>query len=219
MKIALLGDHLLDESISMKLYIKSLYINLKKKINVTIISPPNFFAKIKIKKIKKYFIYIDKFIIFTLILPFKTYNYDVIHVCNQANAFYICLLNKKKTLLTCFDLIFISKYYEKYKKRNFLSKLYKFLIIYFIKKYYKIISTSNFTKKEIKKKISKNLDITTVYLWLNDTFAFYDNKNINIKFKKPFFICFNTDFYKNFNETLKIFNYIVKKKFLFILLW
>jgi hypothetical protein len=94
--------------------------------------------------------------------------------------------------------------------------LYKFLIKYFIKKYYKIISTSNFTKKEIKKIIGKNLNITTIYLWLNETLIFYKKKNININFQSPFFICFNTVFYKNFNETLKIFNNLVQKNSFFL---
>ena len=224
MKILLIGNYRVFNSRSMHLsakLIKKILINSKHK--VYIIEPKVIFNKIpfKSKYIKKWLSYIDKFIIFPLTLHSKTKGYDIIHICDHANAFYYFFINNKKLSITCNDLINIKLAFSNsnQKKISFLGKLYQRIILHCLKKIKNIACISEKTKTDLSKFINtKKSNINTIYMSLNENYykmnlSMAKKETKKIKIPDFFFLHVGADiFYKNKIGLLKIFYHLRKKK-------
>lgn len=72
-----------------------------------VIQPPGLFGTIFFmpKIFKKYLAYIDKLLIFPVILFFYSFSYDLVHIADHSNSFYTYFCPRAKTLVTCHDLL------------------------------------------------------------------------------------------------------------------
>ncbi len=116
MNIILLGNYKPDNQFSMRIFAELMEEGYKKSgNNVTLIRPDVFFSKLSSPKssLFKWLGYIDKFIFFPIkllvlrckfLLSYQTVYY---HICDHSNAFYLYFLPKKKTLITCHDVLAI----------------------------------------------------------------------------------------------------------------
>lgn len=116
MNIILIGNYEPDNQFSMRIFAELMEEGYRKSaINVTLIRPDVFFSKLSSGKssLYKWLGYIDKFILFSiklLVLRVKFFllNQTVYyHICDHSNAFYLYFLPKKKTIITCHDVLAI----------------------------------------------------------------------------------------------------------------
>ncbi len=116
MNIILIGNYEPDNQFSMRIFAELMEEGYRKSaINVTLIRPDVFFSKLSSGKsnLFKWLGYIDKFILFSmklLVLRVKFFllNQTVYyHICDHSNAFYLYFLPKKKTIITCHDVLAI----------------------------------------------------------------------------------------------------------------
>ena len=212
--IYLIGNYQLLGSKSMKLYALSIQEILKKqKINFKYLEPKIIFGKININNffLKKYFGYIDNYLLFGIYLFFKVKKKDLVHICDQANSILYFFIRTKKVIITCHDLINIKFLFKK--KIKLSTKIYQFFISFYLKKINKIICVSKHTENELTKflKIDKS-KIFLIYNPINQNFKKQKKIliNNNIKKLKYFIHVGNNNFYKNKSGLIKIFSYLVK---------
>jgi glycosyltransferase involved in cell wall biosynthesis len=55
--------------------------------------------------VRKYLAYIDKLIIFPIMICFHSRKYDLIHIADHSNGFYSFCFPKRKCIVTCHDLL------------------------------------------------------------------------------------------------------------------
>ena len=223
MKILLIRNYRMFNSRSMNLtekLIKKILVNSGYKVHI--IEPKIILNRIPIKSkfVKKWFSYIDKFLIFPFTLSVKSQRYDIVHICDHANAFYYYFANKKKISITCHDLINIKLAFLKKNKKKlfFFGKLYQKIILHCLKKIKNIVCVSEKTKKDLSKFINnKEANINVIHMSLNNK---YYKMNLNTakkeikEFKIPnnFFLHVGANFfYKNKIGLLKIFFQLQKK--------
>ncbi|HSI68649.1 MAG TPA: glycosyltransferase family 1 protein [Gillisia sp.] len=117
MKIILIGNYAGDRQESMSRYSTALRDNLiKNEVEVEIIKPISFFAphnKITTHGIHKWLGYIDKYIVFSIILRIKVLQElkkkeDVFfHICDHSNSMYLNMLPNNRSGITCHDVLAI----------------------------------------------------------------------------------------------------------------
>ncbi|MEI6335445.1 MAG: glycosyltransferase family 1 protein [Methylococcaceae bacterium] len=110
MKILLVGNYLPDNQQSMGRYAELLRDKLlEKDIKVTLITPCNVLLRLSFftGSLKKWLAYIDKYILFPVLLRWKAKSYDVVHICDHSNSPYARFTGKKPTLITCHDMLAI----------------------------------------------------------------------------------------------------------------
>lgn len=110
MKLLLVGNYLSDGQKSMNAYANMLYEGLiEAGIDVELVHPKRFFLPKNTTPIGvfKWIAYIDKFVLFPILLNFKTNKYTHIHICDHSNAMYVLSLDKQKVTITCHDVIAI----------------------------------------------------------------------------------------------------------------
>jgi glycosyltransferase involved in cell wall biosynthesis len=110
MKILLICNYLLDRQAAMQKFVSVLYKNLiSKGYQVRIIRPNVILGRFGglSENFKKWFGYIDKFILFPATL-YKIKGWaDIIHICDHSNSIYINCIKDKPNLLTCHDVLAI----------------------------------------------------------------------------------------------------------------
>ena len=77
---------------------------------VKTLRPPAIFARLHptAGSIGKWLGYIDKYIIFPIILRARSKAYDVVHICDHSNAMYLPHISKKsRSVVTCHDMLAI----------------------------------------------------------------------------------------------------------------
>ena len=218
MNIFLIGNYNYPFSNSMHLYTEIIHKKLNKKnFKLRILYPAKFFNyfDFKNKTIKKWFAYLDKYLIFGLKIWFIINKNDVVHITDHANSLLVPFLKTNKIIITCHDLINVKKIKLK-KKLSFSGRIYQILIINNLKKARLIICVSNNTKKELIKfcKISSD-NIKVIYHTINQNF--FNKKNLKILYKKKekyFLHVGDNKEYKNRDGVIKIFKELLKfKKF------
>lgn len=117
MKMILIGNYPGDRQESMLRYSLALRDNLlKNQVQVEIVCPKPFFAaaeKVTRNGLFKWLGYIDKYVVFPLILRRKArreskHNKDVFfHICDHSNSIYLEFLPKKTSGITCHDVLAI----------------------------------------------------------------------------------------------------------------
>lgn len=110
MKIILLANYALDGSESMRRFARILEVKLQEYGHeVKIIRPNVYFGHLvqQSSTIKKWFGYIDKFIIFPLSFRNIFADSDIVHIIDHANSVYIPYLGNKPYLVTCHDTLAI----------------------------------------------------------------------------------------------------------------
>lgn len=110
MKLLLVGNYHPDGQKSMNAYANMLYDGLVAAgIEVELVCPKRYLLPKNQRPIGffKWVAYIDKFILFPILLMHKASKYSHIHICDHSNAMYVLSLDKKKVTITCHDVIAI----------------------------------------------------------------------------------------------------------------
>lgn len=114
MKILLVSNYAIDKQESMVRFAQMLANELPKlDCQVQVIQPEPAVVKMVSKgksqfpasTLTKWLGYLDKFVMFKPALQRAQAWADIVHVCDHSNSLYIDWLNKKKTLITCHDLL------------------------------------------------------------------------------------------------------------------
>ena len=150
-------------------------------VDTKIIRPINRAGKLSnvFPAFKKFFGYIDKYIIFPIELIVDNFVIEngeknvVYHITDHSNAIYnFCLLNRPR-VITCHDTLAINSMLGKYKENRtaFSGKLLQICILLGLKKSSRIVCVSNNTKNELQNLITeRNNRITTTFQPLNNEF-------------------------------------------------
>ncbi len=133
----------------------------KSNLNVSVIRPSEIFVKISFNKpsLIKWVGYVDKFILFPihiLILRIKNLVLDNkihYHICDHSNAFYLYFLPKKRTIITCHDVLAIRAglgYTDTYCYATKSGKILQKIILNALSGARKLASVSEFTLNQLK---------------------------------------------------------------------
>lgn len=105
-KVLLVGNYLADGQQSMQRYASLLENCLSSKCVIKTIRPKVVFGALPVmhRGIRKWLAYVDKYCIFPFVLMSKARAFDVVHICDQANATYVWYLRKTPHIVTCHDV-------------------------------------------------------------------------------------------------------------------
>lgn len=107
-RILLVGAYANDRSHSMTLFARLLKRELiAKGVAVTLLEPPAPLGR-WVKRshaLRKWIGYLDKFVIFPVLLRRAARQHDLVHICDHSNAMYLAWLKDFPNLITCHDLI------------------------------------------------------------------------------------------------------------------
>ena len=218
MRLFLIGNYELQETRSMHLYCKLLKKKIRcSKIKINIIRAKPFFSNFNLhnKFLKKWFEYLDKYLIFGLILFFKVKPNDIVHICDHANSLLYLFLRTKKIIITCHDLINIKLLYKNNNKSlkkdlKITGKIYQYLIIFFLKKIKYIVCVSINTKIELIKYLKINKDnIFVIYNSINQNFNKIKIKKYSLTNKFLLHVGGN-NWYKNKQCVIKTFYHLTR---------
>lgn len=168
-KLILISNYVNDNQHSMLNFFSMLKHGYKEaNIEVTSMSPKVIFGLFSFNYfyLNKVFGYLDKFLIFPLVLIFTRLKNSVLdssvhyHICDHSNSFYLLFLPNSKTIITCHDVLAIRGslgFKDSYCKSSFLGKWLQKIIFYSLSKAKKIAAVSNFTLKQLTELEKKNL--------------------------------------------------------------
>lgn len=162
MKIILIGNYAPDHQESMERFTAMLHKGfMSSGLNVEIWKPKVLFGKFFKSTgsgIPKWFGYIDKWLLFPLILIIKSkkniYNDNVVkyHICDHSNAPYLQFLPRHKVLITCHDVLAIKGalgHTDAYCPATPMGKLLQKWILNNLKKSLKLAAVSNYTLDQL----------------------------------------------------------------------
>ncbi|MDR3792608.1 MAG: glycosyltransferase family 1 protein [Terracidiphilus sp.] len=108
MKVLLVGNYKYDGSMSMQVWASALERELSERdIDVRVVRPRAFFGRLKPSAdgIGKWLGYIDRFLIFPLVLRWAARKADVVHICDHSYSMYSVCTGGRPTVVTCHDLL------------------------------------------------------------------------------------------------------------------
>lgn len=116
MQILLVGNYALDQQLSMLRYADSLYSQmLRRGHRVELICPqPVFGHLVKHPVVRKWLGYIDKYLVFPVVLRARSRGFDLVHVCDHSNSVYLPHTGGRPASITCHDLIAIASAQGRY---------------------------------------------------------------------------------------------------------
>ncbi len=173
LKILLVGNYLPDKQQSMNRFADTVSNKLlEKKISLNLITPSNVFLRLPFLKgsLKKWLAYVDKYILFPLLLRWKSKSYDVVHICDHSNSPYARFTGNKPTLITCHDMLAIRgalNDFDSCPATKTGQLLQKWILSSFAYADL-LVCVSQFTMDDVLKLTSRNQDTVTVnHLGLN----------------------------------------------------
>lgn len=226
MKILLLGNYALDRQESMLRYASTLQVALcKKGHQVTLLQPPIVFGKLTFvgTKLLKWFGYIDKFLIFPLLLRFRKHGFDVIHVCDHSNAMWIPALQGCKYLITCHDLLAVRSALGEFPENPLArtGRFFQSLILLCMKRAKVVVCVSAATRQDVLRIVGlEPRSVHCVYLAPNDAYRPMDPASarfcldeMGYDSSKPYFMHIgNNSWYKNRRGVLQIFARVIQEE-------
>ena len=105
--VLLIGNYALDQQHSMQRFGDLMLQGLRAAgVDVELVRPTPFFGKIfGARGIRKWFGYIDKYLLFPLPLRSRVARADIVHICVHSNATYVPRHSRKPVVVTCHDLL------------------------------------------------------------------------------------------------------------------
>jgi glycosyltransferase involved in cell wall biosynthesis len=153
MKVLIVGNYPLEHNPSMHYYAGDLLCNLKRHgIHAEIARPYPFLGRFtKNKVLGKWLGYVDRFIIFSVILHFRSKKYDLIHIVDHCNSLYIPFIRSRAHIITCHDMIGIRSSFGLIPqiKLSITGRLLQRLILKGLNAAHNIICVSEQTKREL----------------------------------------------------------------------
>lgn len=179
MRLILLKNHLKDQTRSMFLYHDVLYNYFTAKgIECVSISPVAFFSKAinSAEGWQRFITYLDKFILSPLAIRIKIRSMQrsgrrdlIVHVIDQANAYFTSCLQDVPHLVTCHDAFGMRSAFdlEPLNKRGKLARLYQNKILKGLQHAFRVACISDFTKSQIEELGVSSNKCTVIYNGLN----------------------------------------------------
>lgn len=106
--VLLVGNYVKDQQWSMLRFADLLNEALGSRgVVVRLIQPPCVLGRLCVRgsKAAKWAAYVDKFLLFPLVLALVSKRYEVAHICDHSNAVYRPFLRSRVTVATCHDLL------------------------------------------------------------------------------------------------------------------
>jgi len=229
-KIILISNYLPDKQESMRLFMQMFYDSYQSKnLLVEVWYPVVFFGKIAtttISGVGKWLSYIDKYILFPMVLigkrikgKFKKESF-IYHICDHSNAPYLFFLPRNKTVITCHDVLAVRGAFgfkDAYCEASLTGKILQEWIFYSLLKARKIGFVSEFTKnqflelKQLKNKQNfENKPLyKVIYNSFNSNFGTIEADEIrdifnkyNIHFSTPYILHVGSDLPRKNRELL-----------------
>lgn len=151
-EIVVVANYLLDKQISMERYCSSLctfYSGYRLRILRPKVFLGRFFADRPL--LNKQLRYIDKYILFIPELLVVSIRCKLVHVCDHSNSPYILFLPRRKTVVTCHDLIAVRGAFgdsSVHCNSTPMGKVLQFLILLSLQRASSIIFVSHTTKSD-----------------------------------------------------------------------
>jgi glycosyltransferase involved in cell wall biosynthesis len=108
MRVLLIGNYANDRQESMQRFAEMMHRGLTAAGHeVRLVRPPVIFGRLCVGNtgLAKWIGYIDRFLIYPILLRSEVSWADVIHICDQANAVYVRHLRRRAHILTCHDML------------------------------------------------------------------------------------------------------------------
>ena len=108
MKVLLVGNYEFDGSTSMRIWAKTLLLELSQRgIDAKLITPKPILGRMKPSSsgVGKWLGYCDRFLFFPGALRAAAGQADVVHICDNGGAIYVSRLKDKPVIVTCHDML------------------------------------------------------------------------------------------------------------------
>jgi glycosyltransferase involved in cell wall biosynthesis len=160
--------------------------------------------------------YLDRFLVFSLILKQAADWADVVHICDHANAVYIPWLNRKPHVVTCHDMLAIRSAFNEITehKTGPTGKVYQRWILAGLKQTRHVACVSRTTYDDVLRLTGLEPDRVSVlrnglnykYHHMSENLSLYHLEQIGIADAVPFLLHVGSnDWYKNKEGLLRIF--------------
>ena len=108
-RVLVIGNYLADQQQSMLRFADLLLSMYSQSSQVFLVAPPVLIARLPGLPaiVRKYLAYIDKLLIFPIWLTIIARSFDLVHIADHGNAFYTFCCPRRKTIVTCHDLLAI----------------------------------------------------------------------------------------------------------------
>jgi len=228
MKILLIGNYDKDHQYSMQKFSICLQTGLEQEGHeVELLKPQpifGYFFKSTVSGLAKWFGYIDKYILFPIILIFKAKYTDILHISDHSNSIYIPFIKKHPHVITCHDMMAVRSALDEFKLYNQVrktGKIQQILILNGLKEAKHISAVSNATKHDLLRLTKHDANqIKVIHNGLNFYYKslskeaclnILDRYNINPDFNFLLHVGGN-QWYKNRKGVLFIYNALIKKE-------
>lgn len=106
-RVLVLGNYAADDQQSMIRFAHLLVSIYQSHAQVRLIKPPVLAARLPglPRLVRKYVAYIDKLLLFPLWLALLACSFDLVHIADHSNAFYAFFFPRRKSIVTCHDLL------------------------------------------------------------------------------------------------------------------
>jgi glycosyltransferase involved in cell wall biosynthesis len=224
MKILLIGNYRYLESQSMDRFASMLFNGLTSQgFDVRLLKPLSLIGRLRppLTGLGKWLGYVDRFILFPIVLTKAARWADVVHICDQANAIYIPWLRGKPHVMTCHDMLAIRSALGEIAEyqTGLTGRIYQRWILYDFKKVMQVTCVSNTTREDVLRitKLSSE-KVSVVHNGLNYPYRPMPTKEFSQHLEQmgladwmPFFFHVGGNFwYKNKAGLLRIFAHMVR---------
>ncbi|MFA5983152.1 MAG: glycosyltransferase family 1 protein [Methylococcaceae bacterium] len=229
MKILLVGNYEKDKQFSMQKFASCLEEELRQQGNeVKTCKPTAIFGKYfksTSQGLGKWLGYLDKYLLFPIILKKCAQWAEIIHICDHSNAMYVPYIKSHPHLVTCHDMMAIRCALGEFSQHNQVGKtgrLQQQWILSGLKTANHIAAVSNATKQDLIRLTNQpsNSKFSVIHNGLNFPFKSIP-KEIAVDLLEKYGILDNTEFllhvggnqwYKNRKGVLEIYKHIINRQ-------
>jgi glycosyltransferase involved in cell wall biosynthesis len=219
-KVLLIGNYASDRQESMLRFGDLLQRELASRgHDVTLVQPPERLGSITLfgSSIRKWFGYIDKFLLFPRHLRRVKRQFEIVHICDHSNAMYIKHLMDRPHLVTCHDVLAIKSAAGEVPENptGFTGRIFQRLILSGLKHASEVVCDSEATKEDLARISGRAPStISVIYISLNYPYtpmsaeaARAQLAALGLQTSRPYFVHVGgTVWYKNKLGLLKIYS-------------
>jgi glycosyltransferase involved in cell wall biosynthesis len=176
LRVLLIANYALDRQQSMTRVANLLESGLRSiGLNVQVIRPPVFFGRIlrSQRVLNKWLGYLDKFLLFPLVLIRRARSCELVHIIDHSNAVYRFWLGSRKTVVNCNDLLAVRSALGEFSEHRtaFTGKIFQRWILAGLRRAERIACISEATREDVLRLLQRSpKEVTRVYLGLGKLF-------------------------------------------------
>lgn len=219
MKVLLIGNYASDRQESMLRFGDLLQRELESRGHVvTLLQPQERLGAITLfgSGMRKWFGYIDKFLLFPHSLRRMKKEFEVVHICDHSNSMYVKHLKDRPHVVTCHDVLAIKSAAGEVPENptGFTGRIFQKLILSGIKRAQSLVCDSEATREDLARISGRDPStIEVVYISLNYPYtpmpveeARAQLRGLGLQISQPYFVHVGgTAWYKNKLGLLKIY--------------